>query len=93
MTSFDPASHDRRSFLTGGLLGAATLAAAAGGSQTALAQVGRALGPIDRDAITPGDVAILKFLAAAELVEDDLWQQEGVAADRPIADPLCLRRP
>jgi len=24
---------------------------------------------------TPGDVAILKFLAAAELVEDDLWQQ------------------
>src|SRR5919199_1592157 len=50
-------------------------AAAAGGSQTALAQVGRAFGPIDRDAITPGDVAILKFLAAAELVDDDLWQQ------------------
>ena len=76
MTSLDRACHDRRSFLKGGaLLGAATLAAAAGGSPTALAKVGRALGPIDRDAITPGDVAILKFLAAAELVEDDLWQQ------------------
>jgi hypothetical protein len=24
---------------------------------------------------TPGDVAVLKFLAAAELIEDDLWQQ------------------
>src|SRR3954464_8824044 len=75
MTRFDPAGHDRRSFLKGGALLGATLAAAAGGSQTALAKVGRALGPIDRDAITPGDVAILKFLAAAELVEDDLWQQ------------------
>ena len=71
MTSLDRACHDRRAFLKGGaLLGAATLAAAAGGSHTALAQVGRALGPIDRDAITPGDVAILKFLAAAELVDD-----------------------
>jgi Ferritin-like domain len=76
MTRFDPAGHDRRTFLKGGaLLGAATLAAAAAGSRTALAQVGRAFGPIDRDAITPGDIAILKFLAAAELVEDDLWQQ------------------
>ncbi len=76
MTRHDRARHDRRAFLKGGaVLGAATLAAAAGGSRTALADVGRALGPIDRDAITPGDVAILKFLAAAELVEDDLWQQ------------------
>src|SRR5919199_1227480 len=65
-------------------------AAAAGGSQTALAQVGRAFGPIDRDAITPGDVAILKFLAAAELVEDDLWQQycELAVANRPYNKAL-----
>lgn len=76
MNSLDPAGHNRRTFLKGGaLLGAATLAAAAGGSPTAMAKVGRAFGPIDRDAITSGDVAILKFLAAAELVEDDLWQQ------------------
>ena len=76
MTAQNPVGHDRRSFLTGGaMLGATTLAAAAGGSQTALAQVSRAFGPIDQDAVTPGDIAILKFLAAAELVEDDLWQQ------------------
>ena len=76
MTAQNPVGHDRRSFLKGGaMLGATTLAAAAGGSQTALAQVSRAFGPIDQDAVTPGDIAILKFLAAAELVEDDLWQQ------------------
>lgn len=28
-----------------------------------------------RAGVTDGDIAILKFLAAAELVEDDLWQQ------------------
>ena len=40
-----------------------------------MAKVARTFGPIDRDAVTPGDIAILKFLGAAELVEDDLWQQ------------------
>ena len=29
----------------------------------------------DEDRITPGDVAILRFLAAAEIIESDLWQQ------------------
>ena len=48
MTRFDSAGHDRRTFLKGGLLGAATLAAAAGGSQSALAQVGRAFGNVHR---------------------------------------------
>ncbi len=67
---------NRRSFFKGGaLLGATALTAAAGGSQKALAQFRKAFGPIDRDAVTDGDIAMLKFLAAAELVEDDLWQQ------------------
>jgi len=55
---------------------------------------------------TPGDVAILKFLAAAELVEDDLWHQycieqggasllhlaagEGHVARRPFPRPRIL---
>jgi len=67
---------DRRAFLKqGAWLSAATLAAAASGSQAALAQFNQAFGPIDRGAVTPGDIAMLKFLAAAELVEEDLWQQ------------------
>ena len=37
------------------------------------------------DWITEGDVAILRFLAAAELIETDLWQQytELAGADAP----------
>src|SRR5271156_6884118 len=34
--------------------------------------------------LTPGDVAVLKFLAAAELVETDLWgQYSELANDNP----------
>ena len=57
----------RRSFLTSTLLGAASLGAGfLSGSRPAFA-----VGP----ALNAGDVAVLKFLAAAELVECDLWQQ------------------
>jgi hypothetical protein len=75
MTASSPRAHDRRTFLTGGAVLGATLAAAAAGSPAAMAKVAEAFGPIDRDAVTPGDIAILRFLAAAELLEDDLWQQ------------------
>ena len=75
MTASSPRAHDRRTFLSGGAVLGATLAAAAAGSPAAMAKVARAFGPIDRDAVTAGDIAILKFLAAAELLEDDLWQQ------------------
>ena len=75
MTASSPRAHDRRTFLSGGAVLGATLAAAAAGSPAAMAKVAEAFGPIDRDAVTPGDIAILRFLAAAELLEDDLWQQ------------------
>jgi hypothetical protein len=75
MSAEIPVAHDRRTFLKGGAALGATLAAAAAGTPTAMAKVMRTFGPIDRDAVTPGDIAILKFLGAAELVEDDLWQQ------------------
>lgn len=82
----------RRAFLKGGVLSAASLVAAAGGSRSALAQFRSAFGPIDRDAVTEGDVAMLKFLAAAELVEDDLWQQYcELAVDNPFYN-FALRR-
>jgi hypothetical protein len=58
----------RRSFLLGiGAAGAATVAPGVFGSASAFA------GSFDRP--TRGDVAILRFLAAAEIIETDLWQQ------------------
>jgi hypothetical protein len=57
----------RRAFLKSvGLAGAAALPAGALFASEAVAQ---------SSAITNGDVAILRFLAAAELIESDLWSQ------------------
>src|ERR1700742_1286718 len=74
-------NNNRRSFLKGAF---ATGAAVGGGSAlsnaTLLAQ--------SRGGLTRGDAAILKFLAAAELIEADLWQQYaelgGIGNNPPI---------
>ncbi len=62
---------DRRSFLRrASALGATSLVAGAG--------FGPAFAPhasANMPGVSSGDIDILKFLAAAELVEDDLWQQ------------------
>jgi Ferritin-like domain len=63
----------RRSFLKGGVLAGGAAALGAGlltGSKAIFAE--------DEDrrrGLSKGDVAILRFLAAAELLESDLWQQ------------------
>ncbi len=74
-------ANSRRSFLGKGLaLGAGTLGAAVLNNSLLLGGASAASG----DAITDGDVAILKFLAAAELIEADLWNQYAVmAANNP----------
>jgi Ferritin-like domain len=60
----------RRSFLKGvGLVGAAAAVPTALWPSEALGAAS------DRDSITKGDVAILSFLAAAEIIETDLWEQ------------------
>src|SRR5690349_12062938 len=68
----------RRSFLKDMGLAAAALPAGA-----ALANGGTQTG----NKLNKGDVAILRFLAAAELIESDLWQQYnelgGVAGGNP----------
>ena len=74
---------NRRKFLTGSMLAAG---AAAGTSILAvplLAEGRHEDG--DPRSVTEGDVAILRFLAAAELLETDLWQQyaELAGADSP----------
>jgi hypothetical protein len=83
-------SVDRRSFLKGSLLaGGAVVGAgllADGPLAGAQAQT-KANGPLNA-----GDVAILRFLAAAELIEADLWTQYaelgGIGTNPPIeVDP------
>jgi hypothetical protein len=79
-------SVDRRSFMKGGLLagGAVMGAGLLANVPMARAQNGDSLGA--------GDVAILQFLAAAELIEADLWTQYaelgGIGNNPPIeVDP------
>src|SRR5579862_5534429 len=74
---------NRRSFLKGGMLaaGAATLG-------TGLFKGESAFGAAQGNHLTPGDIAILRFLAAAELIESDLWTQYaelgGLTSGQPI---------
>src|SRR6516165_6368285 len=59
----------RRSFLKGlGMAGATLLPASA-------LWMRKAEGQVASGSLTPGDAAILRFLAAAEILESDLWQQ------------------
>jgi hypothetical protein len=75
-TSFPaPNRLGRRTFLKNVGLGAALLAPGAAllsSSAKALAKNGNGK---EKNALTRGDVAILQLLAAAELIEADLWQQ------------------
>jgi hypothetical protein len=81
---------DRRLFMKSGLMagGAATIGAGMlANSRSAGAQERHADRPLNQ-----GDVAILRFLAAAELIESDLWSQYaelgGLTSGQPIeVDP------
>jgi len=87
---------DRRCFLKGGLLagGAAVGAGLLATGPLALAQSkGQSSASLNA-----GDVAILRFLAAAELIESDLWTQYaelgGIGNNPPIeVDPNQLLNP
>src|ERR1700722_10618137 len=81
---------DRRSFMKSGLLAGGAAAVGAG-----LLANGTSARAQDRDTdgrLDAGDVAILQFLAAAELIEADLWTQYaelgGIGNNPPIeVDP------
>jgi hypothetical protein len=62
---------NRRSFLKTSLVAGAVATAGVG----VLARVPSAFGQTSRGSLTKGDVAILRFLAAAEIIESDLWLQ------------------
>jgi hypothetical protein len=77
---------DRRSFMRSGLLAGGAAAVGAGmlaNSTSARADERESGGRLNR-----GDIAILRFLAAAELIESDLWTQYaelgGIGNDQPI---------
>ncbi len=65
---------NRRSFLKKGVLAAGAATAGAGLVATRLSAVSH--GTEEKSGrLTPGDASILRFLAAAEILETDLWQQ------------------
>jgi hypothetical protein len=74
---------DRRSFMKSGLLAGGAAAVGAG-----LLANGTPARAQERGRLNPGDIAILRFLAAAELIEWDLWQQYaelgGIGNNLPI---------
>jgi hypothetical protein len=83
---------NRRSLLKSGMLagGAAVVSAGTGlfsGGKSAFGQE-FAVGQNSGGGLTKGDVAILRFLAAAELIESDLWTQYaelgGIGNNPPI---------
>ncbi len=80
-------SVNRRSFMKSGLLtgGAATIGAG-------LLAKGTSARAQEKGSLNEGDTAILRFLAAAELIESDLWVQYaelgGIGDNKPIeVDP------
>jgi hypothetical protein len=79
-------SVDRRSFLKGGLLAGG---AAVGAGLLANGTLARAQASTQESgALNAGDIAILRFLAAAELIESDLWTQYaelgGIGTNPPV---------
>jgi hypothetical protein len=84
-------SVDRRSFLKGSLLAGG--AAVVGAGLLTNGTLARAQASAQAsDSLNKGDVAILRFLAAAELIESDLWTQYaelgGIGMNPPIeVDP------
>jgi len=84
LTTITKRSVNRRSLLKNGLLagGAAVVGAGLTGSSF------RAQGQGRGGDLTRGDIAILRFLAAAELLEADLWTQYaelgGIGSNPPI---------
>jgi hypothetical protein len=74
---------DRRSFMKSGLLAGGAAAVGAG-----LLANGTSARAQERGRLIPGDAAILRFLAAAELIEADLWTQYaelgGIGNNPPV---------
>src|SRR5271154_3496940 len=62
---------NRRSFIKDGMVAAGVATVGAGLAASGVSTFGAQ----NSGRLTPGDIAILRFLAAAELIESDLWIQ------------------
>jgi hypothetical protein len=83
-SSHEKALVNRRSFMRHSLVAGAAATVGAG----ILANSNFAVAEEDRGKLTKGDVAILQFLAAAEIIESDLWlqyQELGGVQDDEVA--------
>src|SRR6266436_9140941 len=83
--SEDQGVANRRSFLKKSLVAGAVATAGVG----SLAKMPSAFAQTSRGSLTEGDVAILQFLAAAEIIESDLWlqyQELGGVQDDEVAE-------
>ncbi len=83
-------SVNRRSFIKNGAIAAGAATVGAGLLNHGLAAFAQE--PSASGSLNQGDIAILQFLAAAELIESDLWQQYaelgGIGTNPPIeVDP------
>jgi hypothetical protein len=79
---------NRRSFIKDGMVAAGVATVGAGLAASGVSTFGAQ----NSGRLTPGDVAILRFLAAAEIIESDLWVQYaelgGIGNNPPIeVDP------
>src|SRR5271156_1180087 len=82
---------NRRSFLKNGMVAAGVATVGAGLAASGVSTFGAQNSPFGADnsgRLTPGDAAILRFLAAAELIESDLWIQYaelgGIGNNPPV---------
>src|SRR5580704_12410026 len=66
-------ASNRRSFIKNGAVAGAAATVGAGILGSGLAALGETTN--QGKGITKGDIAILQFLAAAEIIETDLWEQ------------------
>jgi hypothetical protein len=66
-------TSNRRSFIKNGAVAGAAATVGAGILSSGLAALGETTNK--GKAVTKGDIAILRFLAAAEIIESDLWEQ------------------
>ena len=83
-----PRLYHRRSFLRSVGVGAMALAPAA----ALLSAVRKVSAQNSRGNLTEGDAAILRFLAAAEILESDLWEQYWELGGVPFGEHVDIPR-
>jgi len=83
-----PRLYHRRSFLRSVGVGAMALGPAA----ALVSSIGKVSAQSSRGSLTQGDAAILRFLAAAEILESDLWEQYWELGGVPFGEHVDIPR-